>query len=110
VKTRICNTLSVTQATVTSCHLTHHPAVHFRQRISPNLINKVNERMVEKMRSITPVQPEKKNDSDAKNESPNRGKLIVDAPSAPADITYPTDLGLLNKARVHTEKNYRHPV
>jgi hypothetical protein len=34
--------------------------VHFRQKISPNLINKVNERMVEKMRSITPVKPEKK--------------------------------------------------
>ena len=34
--------------------------VHFRQRISPNLINKVNERMVEKMRSITPIKPEKK--------------------------------------------------
>jgi IS5 family transposase len=34
--------------------------VHFRQRISPNLINKVNERMVEKMREITPVKPEKK--------------------------------------------------
>src|SRR4028119_1638914 len=78
--------------------------VHFRQRISPNLINKVNERMVEKMRSITPIKPEKKKDSDAKNESPNRGKLIVDAPSAPADISYPTDLGLLNAARVHTEK------
>jgi hypothetical protein len=30
--------------------------------------------------------------------------LIVDAPSAPADISYPTDLGLLNGARVHTEK------
>ena len=43
--------------------------VHFRQRISPNLINKVNERMVEKMRSITPIKPEKKKDSDAKNES-----------------------------------------
>jgi hypothetical protein len=78
--------------------------VDFRQRISPNLINKVNERMVEKMREITPVKPEKKKDSDAKNESPNRGKLIVDAPSAPADISYPTDLGLLNGARVHTEK------
>src|SRR4028118_1750965 len=49
--------------------------VHFRQRISPNLINKVNERMVEKMRSITPVKTEKKKDSDAKNESPNRGKI-----------------------------------
>jgi transposase, IS5 family len=30
--------------------------------------------------------------------------LIVDATCAPADISYPTDLGLLNKARVHTEK------
>ncbi|MDP8936030.1 MAG: IS5 family transposase [Cyanobacteriota bacterium] len=78
--------------------------VHFRQRISPNLINKVNERMVEKMRSTTPVKTEKKKDSDAKNESPNRGKLIVDATCAPADISYPTDLGLLNGARVHTEK------
>jgi IS5 family transposase len=78
--------------------------VHFRQRISPNLINKVNERLVEKMRSITPIKPEKKKDSDAKNESPNRGKLIVDATCAPADISYPTDLGLLNGARVHTEK------
>ena len=34
--------------------------VHFRQRISSNLINKVNERMVEKIRSITPVKTEKK--------------------------------------------------
>ena len=50
------------------------------------------------------VKPEKKKDSDAKNESPNRGKLIVDATCAPADISYPTDLGLLNGARVHTEK------
>jgi hypothetical protein len=78
--------------------------VHFRQRISPNLINNVNERMVEKIRSITPVKPEKKKDSDAKNELPNRGKLIIDATCAPADISYPTDLGLLNRARVHTEK------
>jgi hypothetical protein len=30
--------------------------------------------------------------------------LIVDATCAPADISYPTDLGLLNGARVHTEK------
>ena len=78
--------------------------VHFRQRISPNLINQVNERMVERMREITPFKPEKKKDSDAKNESPNRGKLIIDATCAPADISYPTDLGLLNRARVHTEK------
>src|SRR5688500_5750099 len=60
--------------------------------------------MVEKMRSTTECQTRKKKDSDAKNESTNRGKLIVDATCAPADITYPTDLGLLNRARVHTEK------
>jgi hypothetical protein len=60
--------------------------------------------MVEKMRETTPKPPEKKKDSDAKNESTNQGKLIIDAPSASADISYPTDLRLLNKARVHTEK------
>jgi hypothetical protein len=45
-----------------SNELTFDPSllVHFRQRISPNLINKVNERMVEKMRAITPIPPEKK--------------------------------------------------
>lgn len=62
--------------------------VHFQQRISPNLINQVNERVVEKMRSTTPVKPEKKKDSDAKNESPNRGKLIIDATCAPGDIRH----------------------
>jgi len=75
-----------------------------RPRISWNLINRVNERLIEKIRSTTPIKNEKKKDSDAKNESSNRGKLIVDATCAPADISYPTDLGLLNEARVHTEK------
>jgi hypothetical protein len=78
--------------------------VHFRQRISANLINKVNERLVEKMRETILAKTEKKKDSDAKNESPNQGKLIVDATCAPADISYPTDLGLLNRARVHAKK------
>ena len=60
--------------------------------------------MVEKIRSLTPVKTEKKKDSDAKNKSVNSGKLIIDATYAPADISYPTDLGLLSGARVHTEK------
>jgi len=51
------------------------------------------------------VKTEKKKYSDAKNESPHRGKLIIDATCAPADISYPTDLGLLNGARVHTKKS-----
>jgi IS5 family transposase len=34
---------------------------------------------------------------------PNRGKLIVDASCSPADIRYPTDVGLLNEARENAE-------
>ncbi len=33
----------------------------------------------------------------------NRGKLILDATAAPADITYPNDLGILNQARKQSE-------
>ena len=34
----------------------------------------------------------------------NRGKLILDATVAPADIRYPTDIDLLNRSREHLEK------
>ena len=34
---------------------------------------------------------------------PNKGKMIVDATACPQDIRYPTDLNLLNDARVKTE-------
>lgn len=37
-------------------------------------------------------------------ETKNRGKLILDATCAPADITYPNDLGILNQARKKTER------
>lgn len=43
-------------------------------------------------------------DANAPPPPPNCGKLILDASCAPADITYPTDLGLLNKAREKCEK------
>ena len=33
----------------------------------------------------------------------NRGKLILDATVAPADIKYPTDIDLLNRSREHLE-------
>jgi len=40
----------------------------------------------------------------AKPSEENRGKLILDATCAPADIHYPTDLRLLNEAREKLEK------
>ena len=39
-----------------------------------------------------------------KKQKKNRGKLILDATVAPADIKYPTDIDLLNKSREHLEK------
>ena len=38
------------------------------------------------------------------NELPNHGTLILDATCVPQDICYPTDIGLLNKARQSLEK------
>ncbi len=38
------------------------------------------------------------------NEIKNKGKLVLDATVAPSDISYPTDLKLLNEVRKHTEK------
>ncbi len=38
-----------------------------------------------------------------KKRKKNRGKLLMDATVAPADIKYPTDIDLLNKSREHLE-------
>ncbi len=74
--------------------------VHFRQRISLDLVNRVNEEMVKRGRE----KPEKLEDnlessSEDIGERKNKGKLILDATCAPADIKYPTDLEILNQAR-----------
>ena len=41
--------------------------------------------------------------SEEPSEPSNNGKLLVDATCTPADITYPTDLKLLNEAREKAE-------
>ena len=45
----------------------------------------------------------KDKDESAQAENRNRGEVIYDATVCPQDIAYPTDLGLLNKAREITE-------
>ena len=76
--------------------------VYFRQKIGVNLVNKINEKMVKNQTQVQGEEVEKK--SSDLSEPNNKGKLILDATCAPADIKYPTDLGLLNQAREHTEK------
>jgi transposase, IS5 family len=81
--------------------------VHFRERISAELVNRVNQEMVKKMLEVTSSQTAEKKIEELEKESnppKNRGKLIIDATCAPGDISYPTDLELLNQARKQTEE------
>lgn len=82
--------------------------VHFRQRIGREIINQINGKIVAENRTQErEEQDEKKSTKDSENvikEKRKRGKLIVDASCAPADVKYPTDLDLLATARVESEK------
>lgn len=79
-----------------------HPTmfVHYRKRISKEMLGKINDAVHKKSSS-----KKKGSSDDDDNEPPpkNKGKLLVDATCAPADITFPTDLKLLNKAREKSE-------
>jgi hypothetical protein len=49
--------------------------------------------------------PKKKDEQKDGDEPPaNDGKLIIDAMCAPEDMRHPTDIGLLNDAREHSER------
>jgi len=88
---------------------------HFRQRFSKEILAIINEWIVAEAMTKNPEvavetsTPENSSDEpqdsdDDNNLPPNSGKMIVDATCTPADITYPTDLKLLNEAREKTEK------
>lgn len=78
--------------------------VHFRKRLNLEIIGRINEQIVK--HSIESKQKEKEDEQSQEEdkEPPNQGKLLLDATVAPADIRYPTDINLLNQARVQTEK------
>jgi transposase, IS5 family len=88
-----------------------HPTmfVHFRKRFGKKAICQIIETVNQKARAT-----EKKTKNDDKGDSdsggsgtgdkPNQGKLLIDATCTPADITFPTDLKILNEARETSEK------
>ncbi|WP_227002721.1 IS5 family transposase [Salicibibacter kimchii] len=92
---------------------------HFRKRISREMIDQVNAWIVEDQRSQTdgddddddddhhntPSTSAPSDEKEGKEDAPrtHQGKLLIDATCAPADITYPTDLKLLNEAREKLE-------
>lgn len=91
--------------------------VHFRKRLSLEFVNQVNVVVVQQMLEVEspeasesatapPAASGTESDPSDDDEPPppaNRGRLILDATCAPADIRYPTDLGLLNEARAASE-------
>ncbi|EAZ90561.1 IS5-like element ISCysp16 family transposase [Crocosphaera chwakensis] len=79
--------------------------VHFRKRIDVDLVNKINKEIVKKEKEKLDKEIKKKDLPQEKGKKlKNRGKLILDETCAPADIKYPTDLGILNQARIETER------
>lgn len=106
---------------------------HFRKRLDADIINEMNASIVMAAQAgeaqdeneqndqsndghddddnhwpptggISPaVSPEPTDDRTDDTPSVNQGKLLLDATCIPADITYPTDLGLLNAAREKLE-------
>ncbi len=85
--------------------------VHFRKRFPANVLSQVNNAIAQKVREKqkSPEDPPppnaNKNDGDSGKEPlTNQGQLLVDATCTPADITYPTDLKLLNKSREKSEQ------
>lgn len=84
--------------------------VHFRKRFPADVLSEVNNAIAERVRERQnppkdpqPPQSNEKEDITTPS-SPNHGQLMVDATCTPADITFPTDIKLLNKAREKSEQ------
>lgn len=80
--------------------------VHFRKRFSADIISHINDTITKRaLKSASSSKKENDNDNDNDGpSSPNKGKLLIDATCTPADISFPTDLKLVNKAREKTER------
>jgi hypothetical protein len=99
--------------------------VHFRKRFSEKDLKRINELIAERGKAMVIEAISSLNDDDSDDpgadegtqisiddfvkpadwpEGKNWGTLTIDASCTPADITYPTDLKLLNEARASTER------
>jgi transposase, IS5 family len=79
--------------------------VHFRKRLNFVDVNTLNERIIaEQNKENTTDKNSHANRNANESDATNKGKLLVDATCAPADIRYPTDLSLSNEAREKAEE------
>jgi IS5 family transposase len=82
----------------------HSLMTHFRKRFDKDKLREINESIVRNALQQDEQLQDKTPDDNDDDKPSNKGKLIVDATCTPADVTYPTDLNLLNKAREKTEE------
>lgn len=75
---------------------------HFRKRFKHTDLAALQEELLQ--RHLEQERKQNDDDDDQDGGRANKGKLIVDATCAPADIAYPTDIGLLNDAREKSEQ------
>jgi len=78
--------------------------VHFRSRFGEEDFQRINSEIIRKATAGEQAKDHADEEKVEEKEPPtNAGKLLVDATCTPADMTYPTDLKLLNEAREKTE-------
>ena len=86
--------------------------VGIRKRLGQELVAKMNERIygfsmekaAKKDKADIGGKKKSRDDPPPGGETENKGEVIYDATVCPQDISYPTDLGQLNKAREITEE------
>jgi len=92
--------------------------VHFRKRLTKDILGVINEKIVmagiDINKNDSKSEDDKGSSDDSKTTQPcgdtgeteaqNSGTMMLDASVAPADISYPTDLNLLNEAREKLEE------
>ena len=84
--------------------------VYFRKRFKKSRLSDLNEVIAQKALGEEKKASEQKASSKDNDDDPgstsgsNRGKLLVDATCTPADITFPTDLKILNTCREKSEE------
>jgi hypothetical protein len=81
----------------------HSMLTHFRKRFSQTVLAKITDTIAQSALEPRNAGGATANEKEGDDPPPPKGKLIVDATCAPADIKYPTDLNLLNDAREKTE-------
>jgi hypothetical protein len=81
--------------------------VTIRKRLGKEEFDALIAEIIKRTEEIILNEQEKKSNKQPpkdKDDQNNKGHLIVDATVAPADIKYPTDLDLLNEARIKSEQ------